>query len=257
MQLVAILSASTALAWLIDRRKGGWRDHARRGLAAAIIVAGITHFARAEPFVQHLPDWVPAREGLVYLTGAIEIALGVALIRSTRHRATVGRVSRRLPHRRLPRQHLRRRRRRRRRRPTRRCAGLAAAATASAVHRLGARGAPAPAGDTPAWIHRPSVTQDEKQSGVMSSTAGCHPASRGHHREAQSPPGGSMLRAIHNRREPNPPAARLLGLDHRRHPQRPRRVSTSTPAPGSTTAKVPCSAASSPPCSTSPSAPPC
>ena len=92
MQFVAILSASTALAWLIGRRKGGWRDHARRGLAAAMIVAGITHFARADPFVQHLPDWVPVREGLVYLTGAIEIALGVALIRSTRHRATVGRV---------------------------------------------------------------------------------------------------------------------------------------------------------------------
>ena len=92
MQFVAILFASTAVAWILGRRTGGWRDHARRGLAAAMIVAGLTHFARVEPFVQHLPEWIPAREALVYLTGAIEVALGIALMRSTRHRATVGRV---------------------------------------------------------------------------------------------------------------------------------------------------------------------
>jgi uncharacterized membrane protein len=92
MQFLAILFASTAFAWLFGRRTGGWRDHARRGLAAAMIVAGITHFARVEPFMQHLPDWVPAREALVYLSGAIEVALGVALMRSTRHRAIVGRL---------------------------------------------------------------------------------------------------------------------------------------------------------------------
>ena len=92
MQFVAILVASTAFAWFFGRRRGGWRDHARRGLAAAMIVAGITHFARVEPFVQHLPDWIPAGEALVDLTGVVEVALGVALMRSTRHRATVGRL---------------------------------------------------------------------------------------------------------------------------------------------------------------------
>ena len=92
MQFVAILVPLTALAWLLGRRTGGWRDHARRGLAGAMVVAGITHFAKVEPFVQHLPDWVPAREAVVYITGAIEIALGVALMRSVTHRATVGRL---------------------------------------------------------------------------------------------------------------------------------------------------------------------
>ncbi len=92
MQFVAILVASTAVAWFLGRRTGGWRDHARRGLAAAMIVAGLTHFARVEPFVQHLPEWIPAREALVYITGALEVALGIALMRSTRHRTTVGRV---------------------------------------------------------------------------------------------------------------------------------------------------------------------
>ena len=92
MQFVAILFASTAVAWFLGRRTGNWRDHARRGLAGAMIVAGLTHFARVEPFVQHLPEWIPAREALVYITGALEVALGIALMRSSRHRSTVGRV---------------------------------------------------------------------------------------------------------------------------------------------------------------------
>ena len=44
--------------------------------------------ARVEPFVQHLPEWIPAREALVYITGALEVALGITLMRSTRHRTT-------------------------------------------------------------------------------------------------------------------------------------------------------------------------
>jgi uncharacterized membrane protein len=92
MQFLAILIPATALAWVIGRRTGGWRDHARRGLAAAMVIAGLSHFARAEPFVQHLPEWVPAREALVYATGAIEIALGAALLFSAPHRTTIGRL---------------------------------------------------------------------------------------------------------------------------------------------------------------------
>ena len=92
MQFLAILILSTTLAWLLGRRRSGWRDHARRGLAFAMVVAGLSHFARPEPFVQHLPDWVPATEALVYITGAIEVALGVALLRSREHRVTVSRL---------------------------------------------------------------------------------------------------------------------------------------------------------------------
>ena len=39
-----------------------------------MIFAGFSHFARSEPFVQHLPDWVPAPDALVYITGAIEMS---------------------------------------------------------------------------------------------------------------------------------------------------------------------------------------
>ena len=92
MQFLTILVLLTAIAWLVGRRRNRWRDHARRGLAAAMIVAGITHFANVEPFVQHLPDWVPTRETVVYLTGVVEVALGLALLLPTGHRTTTGRL---------------------------------------------------------------------------------------------------------------------------------------------------------------------
>jgi uncharacterized membrane protein len=92
MSFLFILIASTGIAWLVGRRKGSARDHARRGLAIAMVIAGITHFTRSEPFVQHLPDWVPGRELLVYLSGAVEILFGVALVRFSQARETVGRL---------------------------------------------------------------------------------------------------------------------------------------------------------------------
>jgi uncharacterized membrane protein len=57
-----------------------------------MVVAGLSHFLRSEPFEQHLPEWIPAAEALVFLTGAIEIAFGVALLCSREHRVTVGRL---------------------------------------------------------------------------------------------------------------------------------------------------------------------
>ena len=92
MQFLTILIPSTAIAWSSVAAAAEWRDHARRGLAAAMVVAGASHFARSEQFVQHLPGWVPAREALVFITGAVEIALGAALFFSGGHRVTIGRL---------------------------------------------------------------------------------------------------------------------------------------------------------------------
>lgn len=92
MLFLSILIPSTAIAWLVGHNTTGWRVHARRGLAAAMVIAGVTHFVNAEPFVQHLPEWVPARELLVYATGVIEVLLGVALMIARARRATVGRL---------------------------------------------------------------------------------------------------------------------------------------------------------------------
>ena len=92
MSFLAILAAATTITWLFGRRTGTTRDHARRGLALATVIAGVSHFANPDPFVQHLPEWVPGREPLVYLTGVVEILFGLALVGRTTTRRTVGRL---------------------------------------------------------------------------------------------------------------------------------------------------------------------
>ena len=43
-----------------------------------MVFAGTSHLLMPTPFLQHLPTWVPMREELVFVTGLLEIALGVA-----------------------------------------------------------------------------------------------------------------------------------------------------------------------------------
>jgi uncharacterized membrane protein len=49
-------------------------------LALCMIVAGGLHFALPEPFIRIVPGFLPAPAVLVYLSGAIEIGLGIALL---------------------------------------------------------------------------------------------------------------------------------------------------------------------------------
>jgi uncharacterized membrane protein len=53
-------------------------------------VAGIAHFVSPRPFVQHLPDVIPMREAIVYASGAVEIALALALVGPSRFRPYAG-----------------------------------------------------------------------------------------------------------------------------------------------------------------------
>lgn len=57
-----------------------------------MVGVGIAHFSNPRPFVQHLPDWVPSRELVVYATGVIEVALGLALLAFPAQRRHVGRA---------------------------------------------------------------------------------------------------------------------------------------------------------------------
>jgi uncharacterized membrane protein len=91
MMFLFILAAGTLVAAAV-RRRSSWQTYLRRGLAAAMLVAGVTHLARPDPFLAHVPEWVPAREPIVALTGIIEIILGAALFGPSRHRRSVGRV---------------------------------------------------------------------------------------------------------------------------------------------------------------------
>lgn len=81
MLFATILVVMYAATWLIPPRsrwtpKTRWRV----GLALAMAFAGISHLASPTPFVQHMPEWVPMRSLIVFGSGLVEIAFGVALL---------------------------------------------------------------------------------------------------------------------------------------------------------------------------------
>lgn len=79
--LLALIGA-TLVAAVLPGRFGprSTRRAARLGMAAAMVLAGVSHWTMPTPFIQHLPSWVPAPAALILVTGGIEIALGAALL---------------------------------------------------------------------------------------------------------------------------------------------------------------------------------
>ena len=55
-------------------------------------IAGVAHFVTPLPFIQHLPDVIPMREAIIYASGAVEIALGLAMLGVARWRPFTGLV---------------------------------------------------------------------------------------------------------------------------------------------------------------------
>ena len=53
---------------------------ARGVLGALMVVAGVAHFVALDPFLLLVPSWVPWPTAIVWVTGAMEIALGVGLL---------------------------------------------------------------------------------------------------------------------------------------------------------------------------------
>jgi uncharacterized membrane protein len=51
-----------------------------------MVFAGITHFVATDSFFGQLPQWVPARSAVIRVSGAMEIALGLALALAPRRR---------------------------------------------------------------------------------------------------------------------------------------------------------------------------
>lgn len=49
-------------------------------LALVFIAAGIGHFVYAWDFMKLLPDWIPAANTLVWISGVVEIALGACML---------------------------------------------------------------------------------------------------------------------------------------------------------------------------------
>ena len=88
---LVILAGGFGVALIVPSREGrrSVRDAARLAMAAAMAFAGASHFAIPEPFVQHLPDWVPYRLVVIYATGAVEVLLGAGLVGPARWRRHV------------------------------------------------------------------------------------------------------------------------------------------------------------------------
>ena len=92
MIFLIVLGSATlaAVAAQLIRHRVQLREAARVGMAAAMVVAGIAHWARPLPFLQHLPPWVPMPELLVFITGVAEVVLGAALLAAQPWRARAG-----------------------------------------------------------------------------------------------------------------------------------------------------------------------
>lgn len=71
------------------------RTISRLALGGFLLRAGIGHLGKhRKEFQAQVPDWMPtSKDAVVLASGGIEIALGAALLTSTRHRARVGRVT--------------------------------------------------------------------------------------------------------------------------------------------------------------------
>lgn len=81
--LTAVLVLPPLLLRLSARWLGDWardlRLLGRVGLTLFLLTTSSAHFFDADRLVLMLPDWTPARLTIVYLTGALEVALAAAL----------------------------------------------------------------------------------------------------------------------------------------------------------------------------------
>src|SRR5690554_6104121 len=80
--ILSLLILPLFVAFMISRftgRKLETRKMACWGLGIAFIYFFIGHFAQTDGMMEMLPAWVPMRLPLIYLTGGLELAIGVAL----------------------------------------------------------------------------------------------------------------------------------------------------------------------------------
>jgi uncharacterized membrane protein len=92
MIFLLALAVGTAIAAAASRLRRSFtpRGSARLGMAVAMGFAGVSHLVLATPFIQHLPAWVPLRPEIVFFSGLVEIALGIALLLPPPTRRRVG-----------------------------------------------------------------------------------------------------------------------------------------------------------------------
>jgi uncharacterized membrane protein len=81
MLFATVLVVVYTATWLVPpRSRWTQKTRWRIALAVAMAFAGLGHLLYPTPFVQHLPEWVPMRSAIVFGSGLVEIAFGVALL---------------------------------------------------------------------------------------------------------------------------------------------------------------------------------
>ena len=55
-------------------------------MAAAYIAAGINHFVHPQTYMAIMPPWLPAHSVLIFISGVIEVLLGILLFPKTTRR---------------------------------------------------------------------------------------------------------------------------------------------------------------------------
>jgi uncharacterized membrane protein len=80
--ILLLLTSPLAVAYLVSKVRGTEFDvskYACWGLGVAFMFFSIGHIIKTEGMVEMLPTWVPFRLWIIYLTGALEVVIGVAL----------------------------------------------------------------------------------------------------------------------------------------------------------------------------------
>ncbi len=79
--IVLLITFSLVLAiQAITKRSINYRDAGCLALAAMFLFAGVSHFALTNGMVQMLPTWVPQRYLIIYITGVLELMMGMGFI---------------------------------------------------------------------------------------------------------------------------------------------------------------------------------
>ena len=83
MVVLVVLLGVFAVTWgllAITQRPRQIRNAGCIAFAALFIFTGISHFALAEGMVKMLPEWIPGRYPIIYITGIMEIILGLGFL---------------------------------------------------------------------------------------------------------------------------------------------------------------------------------
>jgi uncharacterized membrane protein len=81
-----VINVAIILTLLVAPYLAAWVFHlnviagGRIGICAVFLFAAIGHFFKTEQMMQMLPSFVPARRALIYISGAVEVLFGIAVL---------------------------------------------------------------------------------------------------------------------------------------------------------------------------------